>query len=78
MLLPDEAIDTLTCVDLAEQIAHLREARGGTLRVMEVSDLYFSKLYYEDVEDTKCAMLKPKPLAFPPPPSRGSFARNAA
>jgi hypothetical protein len=78
MLLPDEAIDTLIDVDLAEQIAHLRDARGGTLRVMEVSDLYFSKLYYEDVEDPKCAMLKANPSAFPPPPARGSFARDAA
>jgi hypothetical protein len=44
MLLPDEAINMLSDMDLAEQIVNLREVRGGTLRVIEVSDLYFSKL----------------------------------
>ena len=55
----DDAVDTMSDLDLAEHIAYLRKERGGNSAGMALSDSYFTKRYAkEDVEDAKCAMLK--------------------
>ena len=57
--LVDDAVDTMSDLDLAEHIAYLRKERGGNSAGMALSDSYFTKRYAkEDVEDAKCAMLK--------------------
>ncbi|KAK3937389.1 hypothetical protein QBC46DRAFT_416389 [Diplogelasinospora grovesii] len=52
-----DPVHAMSDAELAEYIAHVRKARGDNSRVIEVSDLYFTKRYEEkDIEDTKCAM----------------------
>ncbi|KAL2126665.1 hypothetical protein VTI74DRAFT_435 [Chaetomium olivicolor] len=59
----DDPVDKMSDEELAEHIARLRKARGTNSRVIAISDSCFTKRYDEqDVEDTKCAMLKAEAL----------------